>query len=1349
MFSVATSFNQDIGNWNTQNVADMSSMFVNATSFNQDIGNWNTQNVTNMIEMFALATNFNQDIGNWNTQNVTNMIEMFALATNFNQDIGNWNTDAVTDMNYMFYQATNFNQNIGNWNTDAVTDMSYMFYQATNFNQNIGNWNISNVTNMSNMLDNSGLNTANYDATLIGWAAQTVNPNINLGATGLTYCAGEAARNTLTSAPNNWTITGDNFVCSTRPFRTTWITTDGTITIPTTGTGYNYNITWTNLTNTGVGNGSATTQTGNYTITGLENNSIYEIAISGNFPHFYMNNNAVQRDKIRTIEEWGNIAWRSMNRAFIGCTNLTYNATDTPDLSNVTDLGSMFENCISFEGNVTMNNWNTEKITSMSNMFKGASVFNQDIGDWNTEKVISMYGMFWNSTAFNQDLGDWDISNVLNMYNMLDSSGINIPNYDATLIGWAGQTVQPNVALGASTLTYCAGANARNQLITNSQWNITRDRRGGTCAEINIQGNGNNIANNSTSITTTNNTDFESIVACNSNTIAKTFTIQNIGISPLTVSNLIINGTHASDFSISGLPAFPFDIATNSNQTFTVTFNASITGTRTANVEITNTDADENPYRFAIQAIGIDNQIPTITPPSNITANTDLGICTASNITLGTPTGTDNCGTPTFTNDAPSVFPIGTTTVIWTADDGNGNTATATQTVTISDAKEINLLGNAVSILYGSTTTSTNDNTDFVVSTIPTTVLAGSTSSFDVTFSSINLGLSSVIITINNTDCDESVYDFAIQATKINVTPPPPPAPIEANLKLNAVAVSSTQINLDWTLNTQATSYLLYRNERFVEQISSTTNTYFDENLTPDTFYQYKLIAVINSINSLPSADNEWTLPEQPILVSLSSVCGNGGKPNIKLTATGSIYRVYNQLINGTLLLESFDDNFDLPFTNQDTIFYVSVVGNSRKESKRLPVNVEVRAAFESVILGENTQNSCTNSLLLEAKLVENADSYTWFRNGVQVNTGRELIASFSGNYQLRTTKGNCSYMSEEVKVLLNQSPKAQIEQNQTTIFCANGILNAIQTSQNNILNATYQWKFNDVVIGQTSNLEILEEGTYTLFVSTATCTDSTSIEVIITEKPQIPILAVTKDSICKNNETTISVENIENGITYQWFRNGRNLYQNASSITTNQQGEYTVRAISIQNSSCNSVSNSIQISHFADFVVYLRKNQNTESIFVETANSQSQITNVEWYFEGELNTQLGNNVEITPTEKGYYSAKVTNQNGCIFQTRVVYFSAKIITGEEDLKVGTFKIYPNPSNGIFKVQFETTLSENIEVTIFDGIGRKIHTQTFEKGNQEFVIDVKNQSKGMYLIHFNQNDKVYSKQIIIE
>jgi len=79
-----------------------------------------------------------------------------------------------------------------------------------------------------------------------------------------------------------------------------------------------------------------------------------------------------------------------------------------------------------------------------------------------------------------------------------------------------------------------------------------------------------------------------------------------------------------------------------------------------------------------------DNVNPTITAPANVNAATNAG-CTATAVSLGTPVAADNCSVASVTNDAPSIFALGTTTVTWTVTDGNANKATATQTVTISD----------------------------------------------------------------------------------------------------------------------------------------------------------------------------------------------------------------------------------------------------------------------------------------------------------------------------------------------------------------------------------------------------------------------------------------------------------------------------------------------------------------------------------------------------------------------------------------------------------------------------------------------------------------------------------------
>src|SRR5207244_3255011 len=80
-----------------------------------------------------------------------------------------------------------------------------------------------------------------------------------------------------------------------------------------------------------------------------------------------------------------------------------------------------------------------------------------------------------------------------------------------------------------------------------------------------------------------------------------------------------------------------------------------------------------------------DRESPTITAPAAVTAHTDAGQCTASGVSLGTPSISDNCPGATVGNDAPASFAKGSTTVTWTVTDASGNTATASQVVTVED----------------------------------------------------------------------------------------------------------------------------------------------------------------------------------------------------------------------------------------------------------------------------------------------------------------------------------------------------------------------------------------------------------------------------------------------------------------------------------------------------------------------------------------------------------------------------------------------------------------------------------------------------------------------------------------
>jgi uncharacterized protein (TIGR02145 family)/uncharacterized repeat protein (TIGR02543 family) len=203
-------FNQNIGNWDVSSVTDMSWMFSGASSFNQNIGGWDVSNVKDMSGMFFGAGDFQQPLNNWDVSSVENMYWMFAGSIPFNQDIGGWDVSKVTNMSSMFAYSY-FNQDIGGWDVSKVTTMFGMFSYSS-FNQNIGDWDVSNVTNMENMFSGVTLSTSNYDALLIGWNTKTLKPNVIFSAGNSKYCDGENARTSITNT-YYWTISDEGRDC--------------------------------------------------------------------------------------------------------------------------------------------------------------------------------------------------------------------------------------------------------------------------------------------------------------------------------------------------------------------------------------------------------------------------------------------------------------------------------------------------------------------------------------------------------------------------------------------------------------------------------------------------------------------------------------------------------------------------------------------------------------------------------------------------------------------------------------------------------------------------------------------------------------------------------------------------------------------------------------------------------------------------------------------------------------------------------------------------------------------------------------------------------------------------------
>jgi len=192
----------------------------------------------------------------------------------------------------------------------------------------------------------------------------------------------------------------------------------------------------------------------------------HTVKIIGNFPAIQMRDipwhmtdeEKINAKQLQKVTQWGDIQWKSMRYAFNYCTNFELNATDTPYLSNVTDMGFMFAEADAF--NQDISSWDVSNVTDMRYMFYNANSFNQDISSWDVSNVTDMYAIFGLALAFNQDVSSWDVSNVTDMNYMFAGA----ESFNQDISSW-------NVSNVTNMSYMFAGAELFNQDL--SSWDVS------------------------------------------------------------------------------------------------------------------------------------------------------------------------------------------------------------------------------------------------------------------------------------------------------------------------------------------------------------------------------------------------------------------------------------------------------------------------------------------------------------------------------------------------------------------------------------------------------------------------------------------------------------------------------------------------------------------------------------------------------------------------------------------------------------------------------------------------------------------------------------------------------------
>ena len=566
------------------------------------IDQWGDISWTNMQDAFSGCINLTYNATDApDLSNVTNLSRMFYRAESFNGDLSNWNVQNVTKMEAMFSYAFSFNGDLSSWDVQNVKNLTSMFAFANSFNADLSDWDVQNVTKMGSTF----YFASSFNADLSDWDVQNVTDMSNMFTNA----------NAFNADLSNWDVQNvtnmSNMFDGARSFNA-------------------------DLSNWDVH--KVTDMSGMFQGTESFNADLSNWDVQNVTTMRFMFDSAESFNADLSSWEVHNVT--DMGGLFSGA--IAFNGDiSTWNVQNVTDMSFMFDGASSFNGELS--NWDVQNVTNMSNMFREADAFNGDITDWEVHNVTRMTSMFERADAFNQDLSAWNIGKVAYMEFMFGNCGMDVFNYDQTLIGWASQSVKSGVGLGAEGLDYCLGEDARNTLINTHGWAITGDTK-------------NCEAYNEPPVAMCQSITVDADANCEAQVAANAFDdgSSDPNLDPLT-------------FSIT--PEAPYPIGTT-NVVLTVEDIYSATSECTATITV----ADNTPPS------------PVCLHPT-ISFNGELSIALPEAEVLDNLASTDNCGTVSFVSVSPNQIDcdqVGNVVpVTVTVADANNNTASCIANVTI------------------------------------------------------------------------------------------------------------------------------------------------------------------------------------------------------------------------------------------------------------------------------------------------------------------------------------------------------------------------------------------------------------------------------------------------------------------------------------------------------------------------------------------------------------------------------------------------------------------------------------------------------------------------------------------
>jgi len=362
-------------------------------------------------------------------------------------------------------------------------------------------------------------------------------------------------------------------------------------------------------------------------------------------------------------------------------------------------------------------------------------------------------------------------------------------------------------------------------------------------------------------------------------------------------------------------------------------------------------------------------------------------------------------------------------------------------------------------------------------------------------------------------------------------------------------------------------------------------------------------------------------------------------------------------------------------------------------------------------------------------------------------NSSTTLSASVSGNYQWSngdsaTTTLVSSGGNYTLTVDLNGCiGTASYQLNQYSVPSVNlGSDTAICTGSSMILQAPagYSYVWQDLSSGQSLNAGT--SGIYWVTVSNGNCSATDSIQVIVASC-LVPVanFSSSQPVICQDNCIDFYDQSL-NGTYWDWTFPGAltpsSTLQNPVNICYAVPGIYYAQLV---------VSNANGLTDTLRRTIYVNALPPVPSISLNgTVLTSSPSSAYQWFLNSTA-IPGANSQQYQCMQSGYYSVFITDADGCSAYSGSFFVN---ITGIKILNENSFNIVPNPSHGVFTIQFPEG-SDETELQVTDLSGKKLITKVLPAATTTETMSLADFADGVYFLQVKSGSSLINKKIIIQ